>query len=578
MTLPPSSQSGTSLIALEAAFTLFAITLAYVAPGLGNSVFSRLQPAMLRIAHRRRLAVAVVIATALVTRLAILPLSPIPHPFIADGFSYLLAADTYCLGRLTNPTPAMWTHFETFQVTMLPTYMSMYFPAHGMVLAFGKAVLGAPWYGLLLVNSLLCGAICWALQEWVSPGWAFVGGLIAVMRIGLFSYWINSYSGGGAIAALGGALVIGALPRVLADPSVRNWLVMTTGAVILANSRPYEGILLCIPVVYAIGHWMLRSEQAPPATVLLRRAAPSLAVLTVAVCAMGYYNHRVFGNALIEPYHVSRATYAVAPHFVWQSPHPEPKYRYAVMKDFYTGWELDEYKRLHSVKGFFSETFLKLIRAILFYLGIALLPVLFMTRRMFRNPGSRFLLACLGVLAAGMLMETWLIPHYLSPFTAVFYALLAQSMRLMWERPAGRPFGQALVRNMITVCFILTGMRAFAQPLHLKLATWPTWTWFGGEGFGADRVRVEEFLEHQPGKQLAIVRYAPNHNSIDEWVYNAADVDKSPVIWAREMGGTGDQELVEYYKDRRVWLIEPDREPITATPYVAPEMNVAVAR
>jgi hypothetical protein len=64
-----------------------------------------------------------------------------------------------------------------------------------------------------------------------------------------------------------------------------------------------------------------------------------------------------------------------------------------------------------------------------------------------------------------------------------------------------------------------------------------------------------------PGKQLVIVRYSPDHNSLDEWVYNAADIDGAKVIWAREMNAANDFELIDHYKDRKVWLVQPDTEP-----------------
>ena len=168
----------------------------------------------------------------------------------------------------------------------------------------------------------------------------------------------------------------------------------------------------------------------------------------------------------------------------------------------------------------------------------------------------------------GMLVETWLIPHYLAPFTAAFYALVLQAMRhLRVCRPGGQPVGIGLVRAIVTVCILLVLLRAGAGPLHLRLAGWPTWTWYGSEDFGAARAQIQAALEHLPGRQLVIVRYAPTHNPLDEWVYNAADIAASPVIWAREMRTSENLELMRYYKDRTVWLIEPDKHPAEVSPY-----------
>ena len=55
-----------------------------------------------------------------------------------------------------------------------------------------------------------------------------------------------------------------------------------------------------------------------------------------------------------------------------------------------------------------------------------------------------------------------------------------------------------------------------------------------------------------------VVRYGPNHDVHEEWVYNHADIDGSIVIWARDMGDARNRELLDYYRDRRVWLLELD--------------------
>jgi hypothetical protein len=48
---------------------------------------------------------------------------------------------------------------------------------------------------------------------------------------------------------------------------------------------------------------------------------------------------------------------------------------------------------------------------------------------------------------------------------------------------------------------------------------------------------------------------------MNEWVWNDAGIDQSKVVWARD-DGRGNQALVGYFKDRTVWLLEPDRKPV----------------
>jgi hypothetical protein len=565
-----------SLLLIEAGLTAIVFAASFALPRLGNSWFRCVEQVFGRLARRQGLAVVTVGLATLVLRLAILPFFPIPLPFIHDDFSHLLAADTFAHGRLTNPTPAMWTHFESFHITMQPTYMSMYFPGEGLVLAAGKVLLGNPWFGILICSALMCAALCWMLQAWLPPGWALLGGVLAMIRLGLFSYWVNTYTGGALLTALGGALVLGALPRLMKTTCVRYGLLLAGGIVILALTRPYEGLLLCLPVAILLGHWALYGKNRPIPSVLLRKAAVPL-LLVVAGCAwLGYYDYRVYGRPTTLPYTINRTTYAVVPYYVWQSLRPAPHYRHEVMRKFYTELEVEQYSEIHSWSGYVPQSLLKVFATILFFAGFALMPPLMMMRRALNDRRIRFLVLSLLVLMAGMSIEVFLIPHYVAPFTVVFYAIGLQATRhLRVWKPEGKPVGAALVRLMMVVCLAMAGVELLAEPLHIKSEERPSRgvfsMWHGTESFGAGRAKIQARLERLPGKQLVLVRYAGTHDSLDEWVYNLADIDGSKVVWAREMDAVNNQELLRFYRDRTVWLVEPGTTSATVTQYHSPE-------
>jgi len=577
MLLASASQHRAPLLMVEGGLTAIAVAVSFAWPRFGSSWFVRIERVFARLARRKVLAVASVGFYALLLRLAILPVFPAPLPFIPDDFSFLLATDTFVHGRLTNPTPAMWTHFESFHITMWPTYMSMYFPGNGLILAAGQLLFANPWFGMLCADALMCAAICWMLQAWLPPGWALLGGMLAVLRLGLFSYWINTITGGEALlAALGGALVLGALPRLTKTARFRYGLLMAVGIAILVLTRPYEGLLLCLPVAAVLGRWALFGKNRPSPAVLLRRAAVPLLLIAATLAWLGYYDYCAFKSPLTLPYTVDRATYAMAPYFVWQRARPAPHYRYEVMRRFYTENELGPYEAIHSPSGFVPQTLIKVARGTLFFAGLVLLPPLFMLRRVLLDRRVRFLVLCMMVLMAGMVIEIFLIPHYLSPFTAVFYALGLQAMRhlRLWI-PGDKPVGATLVRLTMTLCVVLGGVRMLAAPLKLAVPEWPVgnWApiWYGPDHYGTERARIEAQLENLPGPQLAIVRYLPGHGLLNEWVYNHADIDGSKVIWAREGDATSNRELLHYYRNRKAWLVEPDTTPVRVTPYPAPE-------
>jgi len=308
---------------------------------------------------------------------------------------------------------------------------------------------------------------------------------------------------------------------------------------------------------------------------LIRRAALLLVVVIAATAWLGYYDYRAFGKATTLPYTLNRAQYAVAPYYVWQSQRPEPQYRHDSIRRFYHDAELKAYYKTHSLGGFPSQVLLKVLIVVLFYGGLALLPPLFMVRRVFLDRRIRFLVVCVLILCAGMLIEIYMIPHYVAAYTAVFYALGLQAMRhlRLWA-PENRPVGLQIVRITVLLCVVLAGARLFNVPLHLAVPEWPAsnWSgmWYGPDRYGTERAQIESRLESLPDKQLVLVREPYNRDSLDQWVYNGPDIDHSKVVWANDMSPADNLQLIQYYRDRKVWLVEMDTLPATVSPYPVP--------
>ncbi len=563
MISPSAPDSSFTLLLIETGLGAVAVITAFAFPHLLSVLFRRCEAAFSRLAHKKRLACAAVGASAFLLRLALLPLFPAPLPFLPDDFSFLLSADTFAHGRLANPAPLMWPHFETVHLTVVPTYTSMYFPGTGLVLAAGKVLFGNPWAGLLIVTALMCAAICWALQAWLPPTWALLGGFLAVLRLGLFSYWINTYTGGAPIAALGGALILGAFPRLTRTGRMRYGVLMALGMSMLVLTRPYEGMLLCIPVALALGYWILRGKNRPPALVLVRRAVLPLALMAGTLAWLGYYDSSAFGSPRTLPYTVDRTTYAVVPLYVWQPAHPTPEYSTLEMRRYYTAREAQDFYMLHRRGGWLLFYYEKLSTTLLFLCGTILLPPLIMFGRVFRDRRMRFFAWSLPFWMAGMALSMYMVPHYLAPFTVAAYVLGLQALRhLRAGSVSGAPVGRTFVRLTVTACVVMAGLRVVSVPLHFAPPQWPNnvWedSWIGPGHFGAERAAVTLKLDKIPGNHLVLVHYAPNHEPMDQWVYNDANLSSSRIIWASDLDPQSNSELMRFYNDRDVWMVQPD--------------------
>jgi hypothetical protein len=533
---------------IQVALLLICLGGAWFVPRFLDREFAFVEAAGKRLAHFKAGAILAIFAAVIVIRLCVLLKLPVPFPQFHDEFSYLLAADTFAHGRLANPPHSMWFFFDTFHVNQHPAYMSKYPPAQGAVLAFGE-LLGHPWIGVLLSCAAMCAAVLWALQGWLPPPWALLGAAMLMLRVALFSYWMNSYWGG-AVAAMGGALVLGAFPRLLRRWRIRDATMLGLGAAILANSRPFEGLIFCLPIAarLTIHLWKGRPE-------LWTKAVPNFLVplcLLGLVCGafMAYYNWRGTGNPFLSPYVLNDRIYLSTPVFIWQRPGPPLSHTNRQLDDFYNGWARSSWMqgRPNGLGGIAKATVLDVARLTYYFLFPELcIPALAFFLSI-RSGKFRFLMLELVACIGGFVLVPWFQPHYAAPLVAALFCAIVQGLRHIrhWKYQ-DRPVGVALSRVLVLSTVI------FAVWHHQFPPSFPRGMEY--------RDRFSAQLKATPGDHLVMVRYSNEHNPLAEWVYNNADIDHAKIVWARDIPGAERNTLLKYFRERKVWLAEPDARP-----------------
>ncbi|HEX4275198.1 MAG TPA: hypothetical protein VHZ74_07590 [Bryobacteraceae bacterium] len=520
----------------------------------GAQFLRKLDESVRRFSRRRVLVCMSAALLVLLVRAVLLPIWPAPKPSIYDEFSYLLQADTFAHGRVTNPPHPLWPFFESVYILQQPTYASKYPPGQGLAMAMGQWLLGNPWFGVWLSCGALAAALCWALQGWLPRGWELVGFLIS-LDLCLFSYWMNSYWGG-AVAGIGGALVIGAYARRAGGRSA-GW-TFGAGTVILLLTRPYEGFLLAAPVAVAL--WVNTRQQ---------RVRVWIPILTMVAAGFGwtaFYDHRVTGHALRMPYQEYFSQYESIPPLTILPVQHTKAVRHFDLEFLDTVWvrgnnQIARSRRLPGVRAGdlyqAANTIFGDPLWLLAWLGFA--PVWMRARR------TRLLAVCAGALVAGALIELVFYAHYAAPFTAVLLILLVQSLRYLrvWVS-RNLPGGKAAGRFAITaLCASLIGIGLAAEAVRVVQQRTP------------DRIQAknarkrgieEDLVARHPGKHVIFVRYTGTHSPHEEWIYNRADIDSEPVIWAQDMGAEN-RKLIAYYPGRTFWMFEPDSDAGFLQPY-----------
>jgi hypothetical protein len=512
--------------------------------------------------------VAGVLAAALPTTRAGIAL---PQEY--DEFAYLLGADTFLQGRLTNPPHPLAPFFETMHELQSPTYASKYPPGQSLQLALGE-LLGHPIFGVWVTVGLLSVAAAWMLRGLAPATWAAAGGLVAAWQWGALTYWGHSYWGG-SLFALAGMLVFGGAVRFWRKPGISAAWWAGVGAGIMALTRPYEGLWFCLVpagvMAWRLVNWEIESGGLKDKICIV---IAGLLAVAAALAFLLIYNHAVTGNAFQFPHRLyqQQAEPDVSV-FVWEHPGPAPQDRnpeltYQIRRFnpatmLAPSVSLAEAMKAHlelvplRIGGFFLQGLLGIGAA------WATLEALFSIgrRRKWRSAGW---LAWASMASFFIMLGTlrfFGFPHYAAAWAAPLAALILLGFRGLCAMRMGRwrlpPWVVAIAVVGWSVGTLVTETARGDPPKLWVLDRWQTL----GD------------LEHQSETDhrghVVFVMMAEGQPAFAEWVYNGPDIDQQTVVFARSLGAARDVEVQKYYPNRHLWQawLKPSGELARLTPY-----------
>jgi hypothetical protein len=490
-----------------------------------------------------------------------------PIPTIHDELSYLLAADTFASGRVTNPTHPLWVFFESFHIIHEPSYQSKYLPGQGMVLATGILLARNPFVGLWLFLCLGLVVLYWALRAWLPRNWSIFGTLICGLTLAIGD--ISQSLMFNPLAFIGSALVLGATKRMVADAKASVWnfrhlvergALWGLGAALLMHSRPFEGCGICL----AFLTWLLFEFFRSPLYRWRRFATAGVPALAVAAIGLGLilgYNRAVTGDYWTSPYEVHDNRYLGAPVILWQKMPNPPVGNHPVIDSFnqeglrktlLTDWQLA------SPVNFLAANCAKLWRFVKMYTSFALLPLLLLGISVFfRRRHTRLLAVAFSVVHLVTVVSTsqW-IPSYGMPVLPMAILVMVWGARRLVRWRGGDSAEGWRFASALTVTYALSLLAV----VPFRAQYLPGWA----NSHKAYHI-VESELAKVEGNLVVVVQYDEPALLKMEYVHNAADIDASRVVFARDMGEEKNKELFQYYADRKVVYlgIKNEKDPET---------------
>ena len=363
----------------------------------------------------------------------------------------------------------------------------------------------------------------------VPARWAAVGAGLLVILPGYQIAWGQSYWGG-TLACVGGALVLGAIVRLHKAIHLRDAIALASGTLILAVTRPFEGAVLCL----VSSGWLLAGwvRHGSPAwrPLFLQGLLPVLVILSAGAWAMASYNKAVTGSALTMPYLVHEQAYAMCPMFLWQTPHEDRQYRHPMMEKFHREWAMPFYRDQQTWSNIFQAKWVMLLA-----LGKLLLPAIaaipLLALPWWRGSKLRGPLTVLCLFWLCTQVSIWNLPHYLAPGLPLILLVLVYGLRnLNVATHEWKWLVQPIVLLLVGQMLLFTG-----AAWQYATSTRTDWHY--------TRQELQAELSNLEDNQLVFVDYNADHDTLQEWVYNRADIDAAKVIWARGMSPAEDLKL-----------------------------------
>ncbi len=505
-------------------------------------------------------------------------------PVAHDEYSYNLMAETFLAGRICNPLPAKGEikHYENFNLVFDQCYGSRYFPLQGAILAIGKSLFNEPLIGNVLVKSITSMLAFWVLSLTFSLPWALFGTFFFSLNLRFVTSWDYTYWGSSRNVLIG-FLMLGAFLKIIqsikarSDSSVReinysHFLLFGLAGALFLVSRPYEGTFFSLPLLLYLAtklkSFVLREK------IKLFFSLGLLPILTLAF--LGYYNHKVTGNALSSPYFKYSKKFGSTPFIFLEPKQKSTRYSNQQFRSYFVGYENDflnkrynfVYKSKKSISDKLSAFFYKTnyyYRITWTSLGSMLLLFLLVVKK---EPIVTLLLSQLFFyiyFGLGIIFARH--SYYISSLVPTMMYLLVFSIRASFK---------VIPTKYLTVRFKQI-YRPIFKPIFLAfillLFSYSNVEYFNREIKRRKKFQHKEFrtlkqgLEKKEGNYLLFVRYKKPHHFLNEFVYNSPDFYKQKILLARYLNRRSTEVLAKKYPKRKTLILDVESKGLELKSY-----------